>query len=142
MSTSTTPSINLVDIRIPGTGALPVSAPRLPCHRVGEKFLRGPIPWDWLALAGRQPGKGLQVGIALWQKAGCSKSAVVKLCQGKLGDLGLTDQACRRAVRRLEAVNLVSVKKMNGRGLQVTILAVPALPEVPTKGTQEVADHG
>jgi hypothetical protein len=44
--------------------------PRIPRHRPGEKFLRGPIPWKWLIRAGRLPGKALQVGLLLWQAAG------------------------------------------------------------------------
>ena len=48
---------------------------RPPRHKPGEKFLKGPVPWQWVEAASRLPGKALAVGLAAWREAGCRKVA-------------------------------------------------------------------
>ena len=63
--------------------ALPTPSARsvqsLPRHRRGERFLMGPIPWMWLQIAARQPGKALHVGMVLWQLAGMKRTSCVTI---------------------------------------------------------------
>jgi hypothetical protein len=51
------------DLWDPDRLRLPTAAGGLPRH--GEAFLRGPIPFDWLATASQVPGAALHVGLAL-----------------------------------------------------------------------------
>ena len=95
---------------------------RPPRHRRGEPFLKGPIPWPWLAAAARLPGKALQVAVLLWREAGCRRSRTIPFCLSRAGPLGVKEDSARRALRRLEVAGLVSVRHPAGRGLEVTLL--------------------
>ena len=63
-----------------------------PRHRVGEKFLKGPIPYAWLSRASELQGKTLHVGLAIWFLAGVTNSRTVKLPQLILGRFYLSFQ--------------------------------------------------
>src|SRR5262249_13109563 len=52
---------------------------KLPRHKQGEHFLRGPIPLKWLTMASSLPGKALHVALAIWYGSGLRKSAMVPL---------------------------------------------------------------
>jgi hypothetical protein len=99
---------------------------KLPRHRQGEKFLKGPIPWDWLERAFPLSGKALHVALLLWREAGCRRSRVVVLCLAGELPAGLNRQSARRGLRRLAAVGLVSIRQRPGRGLEVTLNEAPA----------------
>jgi hypothetical protein len=103
----------------------PAKPKKPPRHRPGEWFLRGPIPWPWLDAAARLPGKALAVALCLWREAGRRRQRTVKLCLGRVG-LGVSKYAARRAIRYLETAGLVSVLRERGRGLEVTLLDLPA----------------
>jgi hypothetical protein len=117
-----------VSLRLPpGAVSTPARRPtRPPRHRPGEWFLRGPIPWPWLETAARLPGKALALALVLWREAGRHRNRTVKLCLSRAG-LGVSEQAGRRALRRLERAELVTVLRKTGRGLEVTILAAPSV---------------
>jgi hypothetical protein len=116
-------------LRLAGDGreALLQNPPkRLPRHRPGEAFLKGPVPWSWLTTAARLPGKALHMGVLLWQEAGCRKSRAVRLCLSFGAKVGVPLTSARRALRRLEAAGLVSVEYLPGQALRVTLLEPPA----------------
>jgi len=115
-------SLRLSSTAIPATRPKPAKLPR---HRPGEWFLRGPIPWPWLDAAARLPGKALALSLVLWREAGRRRSRTVKLCLRWAG-LGVKEAAARRALRNLEAAALVRVQRKPGRGLEVTILEAPS----------------
>jgi hypothetical protein len=102
--------------------ALPPRVPRRPPrHRLGEKFLKGPIPWEWLERTFPLRGKALHVALLLWREAGCSNRRTVRIClRGKLPAC-LTRQSARRALRALADAGLVTIENLPGRGLEVTI---------------------
>jgi len=52
----------------------------LPRHKLGEKFLKGPIPWDWISRAAKQPGKAVHVALVLWFLAGIKKCEQSLFC--------------------------------------------------------------
>jgi hypothetical protein len=97
-----------------------------PRHRPGGRFLKGPVPLDWLLAAGRLPHHALHVGILFWFEAGCRRNRTVAFCLSRGQDMGLGEDTTRRALRALERVGLVSVVRRPGRGLEVTLLDAPA----------------
>jgi hypothetical protein len=111
------PSLNSVPAR-------PVS--RLPRHRSGTKFLKGPIPLSWLTTAATQPGKAIQVGLALWFLAGVKRNRTIPLSALVLSSFGVGRYAGYRGLKALERVRLVSVVRHPGRLPIVTILDGPA----------------
>src|SRR5262245_40184815 len=88
------------------TETAPSRPARPPRHRPGEWFLRGPVPWSWLELAARLPGKALALSLCLWREAGRRRRRTVKLCLPRVG-LGVNEHAARRALRELERAGLV-----------------------------------
>ena len=92
-----------------------------PRHGPGEKFLRGPIPWKWLQRAARLPGRALQVALIVWQESGMRNRRTISFCLRWAVDLGMSIDTARRGLRRLEVAGLVTLKRMPGRGVEVTI---------------------
>jgi hypothetical protein len=97
----------------------------LPRHRPGEMFLKGPIPWAWLEVAGRLPGRALHVALTLWLRAGIERRAEVKLPLGRLRAMGVDRHAAARGVRALEDAGLITVRRSAGRAAAVTIQTAP-----------------
>ena len=93
-----------------------------PRHRQGEKFLKGPIPWEWLAEAANQPGRAIHVGIALWHLSFIKSDRTVALSGKLLNELGVDRSAGYRALIALEKTGLVSVQRHIGKNPVVTIL--------------------
>jgi len=104
---------------------VPKAKRKPPAHKPGEKFLKGPIPWKWIVLAARQPGKALHVAIALWFWAGISKSGRIKLNNIKLKTLGVTRYTKHRSLLSLEQAGLISVEQFQGKSPVVTLLDPP-----------------
>jgi hypothetical protein len=90
------------------------------------RFLKGPIPWPWLARAMVLPGKALAVGLMLWQLRGMTGRNPVLFCLPRAEAEGIAMTTARRAIRALEGTHLVAVERRPGRGLEVTILNAPA----------------
>jgi hypothetical protein len=106
--------------------APPTSTKEQPRPRRSGRFLKGPVPWPWLALAMALPGKALAVGVMLWKEAGCEGKRTVHFCLARATAIGIPTTTARRAVRALERAGLVGVRRKPGRGLDVTILDGPA----------------
>ena len=104
---------------------VPKAKRKPPAHKPGEKFLKGPIPWKWIVLAARQPGKALHVSIALWFLAGILKSRRIKLNNILLKTLGVTRYAKHRSLLSLEQAGLISVEQVLGKSPVVTLLNPP-----------------
>jgi hypothetical protein len=98
---------------------------RPPRHRRGRKFLRGPVPWDWLARAGRLPGCALAVGLVLWQEAGYHRRRTVPYRPAVAAELGVSPKAGRNGLRALEGDRLISIRRPPGRCLEITLLDAP-----------------
>jgi hypothetical protein len=99
----------------------------IPRHKPGEKFLKGPIPLNWLGMAAAQPGKALHVGLAIWFWAGVRRSRQVPFRMLWLKTtLGVDRCSAYRGLDALERVGLVSVIRHRGRKSLVTLLDAPA----------------
>lgn len=99
----------------------------VPRHRAGQRFLRGPIPWNWLLVAARLPGHALHVGVFLWYRAGLESQSEVRLSVKKVLALGVSRSAAYRGLAALEGSGLVAVRRHRGRMPVVTILSGPGV---------------
>jgi hypothetical protein len=99
---------------------------RPPRHKPGGAFLKGPIPWNWLARAGQLPGCALAVGLALWREAGCLRRRTVPYRPTAAAELGVSPKAGRQGLRALEGDRLISIRRPPGRCLEVTLLDLSA----------------
>lgn len=86
------------------------------------RFLRGPVPMDWLKQAAKLPGRALHAGVALWFLDGFQQTGTVQARPSVLRDLGLDRHASYRALRELEKAGLVSVVRKRGAAAMVTLL--------------------
>lgn len=94
-------------------------ARRPPRHRPGEAFLRGPIPFSWIAAACRLPGIGLQVASSFrflnGRYGGPNRWGLERVALG----LGASVRSVRRALNAAELVGLVEVDREPGCKLVV-----------------------
>ena len=95
----------------------------IPRHRQGELFLKGPIPWSWLALAMSLSGKAVHVGLALWLRAGIGCNGMVSV---NLSRLPFDRSSASRGLAALEGAGLVRVTRRPGRKPVVMLLTPPS----------------
>src|SRR4051794_22731219 len=98
-----------------------------PRHRRGEAFLRGPIPFHWMAAACRLPGSGLHVATSF------------QFLQGRYGSpnrwgldavaigLRISPATARRGLHAAELAGLLSVVREPGCKISVEVTS-PAAP--------------
>lgn len=97
-------------------------------RRTGKgEFLLGPIPLDWIQIAGALPGKTMAVGLACWFRVGLEKRLAITLSHSALHKCGVGPQAGYRGLMALEQAGLVSVTRARGRCPLVTILDAPTV---------------
>jgi hypothetical protein len=72
-----------------------------------KKFIKGPIPLDWIARANALPGKAGAVGLALWFLVGVQGSRTVKLTGEVKRIAGCERKAVYRALDALQTANLI-----------------------------------
>ena len=107
--------------------ASPIKSTKAPRHKTGERFLRGPIPMNWLCAAAvaTRHGSGFKVAMAIWYHSGLNKQArTVRLSGSVLRDMGVERHAGYRGLQALEKAGLVSVVRRPGQSPQVTLLGV------------------
>lgn len=95
---------------------------------ITKKFIKGPIPFDWLQTANALPGKAGQVGIALWFLVGVKKSSTVKITAEAERLAGCTRQTFAKGLAALESAGLVAVERKPGQKSTVTVLGHDFLP--------------
>ena len=94
----------------------------VPSSQHVERFLKGPVPWPWLAAAARLPGQALAVGLALWRLSGATRSMTVKLSTSEVAGLGVSRSAKARALQALATGGLVAIEQLPGSIPRITIL--------------------
>lgn len=115
-------------LTLPGRSLTP-KRDKAPRHKAGDRFLRGPIPMDWLCAASKTSGhgSGFKVAIALWHLSGLNRQAkTVKLSGSVLREMGVERHAGYRGLDALETAGLVGVERRPGQSPVVTILSVGA----------------
>lgn len=98
----------------------------LPRHKKGEKFIAGPVPWDWWARAAVLPGKSLHVASVIWLLALMKKSVSVQLQGALLSDLGVSRKAVYRVLKGFVEAGLITCDSGPGRRPIITLLDAPA----------------
>ena len=88
------------------------------------RFLKGPIPWNWLSAAARLPGRALHVALSIRFWAGIKKTDRIAVSVSGLSELGLNRHAAYRGLQALEEAGLVSVVRHQGRKPWVTIIEI------------------
>ncbi len=88
----------------------------------GGRFLKGPIPWSWIAAAAALPGRALLVGLCVWRLVGAMKTNTVFFGNSDLKPLGIDRASKSRALRALEQAGLIKVTRQSGRFPNVTVL--------------------
>jgi hypothetical protein len=124
--------LDLDRFRLPPNRTAPAKPKRKPPRYCKSEFLRGPIPWPWLATAMKLPGRALAVALILWREAGIRKVMTVPLPPARLRQCGILPDAARRGLRALEQAGLLTIRRPPGRCLEVTILDAPAENGKPT----------
>ncbi len=87
------------------------------------KFIKGPIPLDWISRANALPGKAGAVGMALWFLAGVQKRSTVKLTGEVEKIAGCGSKVVYRALRLMSDANLLVSTQPTGARATITILA-------------------
>jgi hypothetical protein len=107
------------------------SRPDLPRHGPRETFIRGPVPFRWLAEASRLPGSGFPVAMGVWYLARRfrrdPRSSVPELA----ALLGLGRTTTKAALRVAAEAGLIAVRRDPGRKLVLSLREVPATGLVP-----------
>jgi hypothetical protein len=100
---------------------------RPPHHRPGDPFIKGPIPYAWIASACRLPGAGLQVAMSYRFHADR-----FRLRYGRRWDLPdvakglrISLNSARRGLRAAELAGLLSVSREPGCKLAVSVRDIP-----------------
>lgn len=100
----------------PGTGTHETRAPT-------EKFIKGPIPLEWITRANALPGKAGAVGLALWFLVGVQKARTIKLT-GEVERIAACDRkTVYPALAALETAGLITVERKSGARAVATIVA-------------------
>lgn len=87
-----------------------------------EKFIKGPIPLEWISRANALPGKAGAVGLALWFLVGVKGSRTVGLT-GEVEHIAACGrQALYSSLAVLEGAGLITVERKPGARAVVTIL--------------------
>jgi hypothetical protein len=93
-----------------------------PCAKT-QKFIKGPIPFQWMASANALGGKAGAVGLALWFLRGVKRSSEVSITREAMQLAGCQRKALYTALDRLEKAGLIQQKKQSGKRTRVTLQA-------------------
>jgi hypothetical protein len=126
--------LNIGDLSLDGKQPITPKKPtserrnnKAPRHKSGERFVQGPIPYNWMAKASNIGGKGATVSIALliWFRSGIEQqSNKVRLTRKDLQEFGINRNALYRGLSNLEKAGLISLARKKGARPFITILGV------------------
>lgn len=91
-------------------------------QRINGRFIKGPLPWDWLCRAAALTEKSLHVGLGLWFISGLRKSLTVKMQKRVLSELQVSRRSFYKAVDRMVEAGLVLVTRNPGQTYVITLL--------------------
>lgn len=118
-STSASGNADIVPVKRlafnPNTGKHELRAPV-------AKFIKGPIPLEWITRANALPGKSGVVGLALWFLVGVKSSRRIGLTGEVERIAGCNRKTLYSALAALEAAGLITVERRPGARAVVTIV--------------------
>lgn len=85
------------------------------------RFLRGPVPYPWIAVAASLPGRALAVGIVIWIWSGILRRRYDLPIS--LSRIPISRSAAARGLTALERAGLVTVTRHRGIRPKVTLVA-------------------
>lgn len=92
-----------------------------------RRFIKGPIPYEWVACAAALPGTALHVAIMIQFHAGLRPAGEIVLSLSSMKGFGVSRHAAARGLSALESAGLVAVNRAPGRAPRVVQLrAFPA----------------
>jgi hypothetical protein len=98
---------------------------RPPRHRPGDPFIKGPIPYVWIASACRLPSAGLRVAMT-YRFLCCRFKRRNRWGPNKIASgLWLSDDSVRRGLYAAELAGLLAVEREPGCKLAVSVLDLP-----------------
>jgi hypothetical protein len=100
--------------------------PELPRHGPRETFIRGPIPYRWLAEASRLPGSGFALAMGVWYLARRFRRDPRASVPDLAALLGLGRTTTKTALRAAAAAGLIMVHRDPGRKLVLLLREIPA----------------
>lgn len=92
------------------------------------RFLKGPIPWNWIEAVSGLGAGAILVGLCLWRNAGMSKTGSLRLTNASLDGVGINRMAKSRALHALEEAGLIRVERPPGCLPVVTLIALEMHP--------------
>ena len=95
---------------------------RDPSARNNNRFLKGPIPLNWLIKAAPLNGKALEIGVVIWHLKGLKRKNTVKLNGKLLREFKISRSTLYRGLDQMEKAGLISIQRQIGRSPMVTIL--------------------
>mgnify|MGYP007050330882 CR=1 FL=1 len=96
---------------------------RVPRHKPGQWFIKGPLPGEWIRRAIGRPA-GARAALVLWYLAGLTKSSTVTPTHADWARFGVGRLVGHRGIVLLGQAGLVRVDRHRGRCPVVTILDV------------------
>ena len=87
-----------------------------------KRFIKGPIPLEWLLTASKLSGKSLEISMVLWFLKGVTKNHTVKLSGKLVRSFGVSRSTLYRGLAEMENAGLISIQRHKGRSPMVTIL--------------------
>jgi hypothetical protein len=113
---TTPPSVTETGIR---EVEIETSAIRQARHRGGSRFLKGPIPWENVAVAANLSGQCLAVYLAVHHRIALTRQPTTTLPRALMQQLGVGKDAKGRALRQLELAGVIFVERVRGRSTRV-----------------------
>src|SRR5262249_49732909 len=105
---------------------------RPPHHRPGDPFIKGPVPYAWIASACRLHGAGLQVAMS-FRFLCCRFRSENRWGLDAIGrGLRISADSARRGLHAAELAGLLSASREPGCKLAVSVLDLPE-PEAGSK---------
>lgn len=127
------------DIAKPTAKALIKSEPSRKDHRIYERFVRGPVPLDWICAAESLGGSALFVGMALWHYAGMNPTLTFRAGWKDLSLNRVSVSTVKRALVLLEKAGMIRVQRRSGKKNVIEIVD-KARPEVRSEHVQEAEE--
>lgn len=86
-----------------------------------DRFIRGPIPFEWMQKANVLPGKAGAVGLTLWFLNGVKRSSTFAVTAEAEALAGCSRQAFARGLDALASINLIRIVRCPGARPRVTL---------------------